>query len=122
RGMSKSQVFNRCGSPVREYKTRQVEEKWADWGRGYGLRNTRAVHEKFLMRNNTWVGNKSKIFLFRNDRLYEMFDYGTGLRTPRLPKKHYGKGPLELEQERLNAEKKNKNKKKRTSKTRRKKR
>ena len=102
-GMSKSNVFEMTGCPTRTYKKRRVIEKWSEWGYGSGYRDTTAIHELFLIRNNKWVGKESKIFKFRDGKLYEIYDFGTSVRTPKLPKRRYRKGPLELEQEKQNA-------------------
>lgn len=100
-GMTKTQAFRMTGHPVRSYKKRMITEKWSEWG--YRRTDTTAFHEKFLIRNDKWVGNKSKIFKFRDNKLYEIYDFGTSIRCPRLPKTRYKKGPLELEQDRQNA-------------------
>ena len=100
-GMTKTQAFRMTGCPVRSYKKRMITEKWSEWG--YRRVDTTAFHEKFLIRNDKWVGNKAKIFKFRDNKLYEIYDYGTSVRRPQLPKTRYKEGPLELEQDKQNA-------------------
>lgn len=88
-GMTLSQVTTQCGSWTRRYPTREVTEKWHEWGYRGVPAKTVATHEKYLFRNKTWEGNESKILLFRNWKLYQIFDYGTPIRRPKLPKRFY---------------------------------
>jgi len=80
-GMTKGQVGSICGRPVRRYPLRYLYERWDLWG--YNRKPTYAAHQKYLFRHKKW--KKAKIFHFRNQRLYEIYDYGTPTRWPKLP-------------------------------------
>jgi len=88
-GMTLSKVTHACGSYTKAYPSREVTEKWHEWGYRGCPGETVATHEKYLFRNRTWEGKVEKILLFRNWKLYQIFDYGTPVRCPKLPKKFY---------------------------------